>query len=364
MNKFNKLISLIFLTLYLLACSKEIETGQEPSKIVKLYQIEEITTSENRRFPGRVIEDKKANLSFRISAPIEEIFVEEGEFVKEGQLLAKLDNRDYQLQYNAVKAQFEQISSEVARIEILFQKGNVSQNDYEKAISGLTQITAKYKSVENSLNDVNLTAPYDGFIQEIFFDKGEIIKAGLPVLSIISNNNFQIQCDIPAIVYVHRDKFKSYKLSLETSPNIDIPLQLVSIKHKSNLNSLYRVYFRPLESSKHNNKMAVGMDCEIVINYNLQTLQDENIVKVPMEAIVQSDKENFVWLCTNSPQDKFIARKRLINIIGIDESGLVMVSDGLEAGDQIIRAGLNELVDGQEVQPLKESSPTNYGDLL
>ena len=45
--------------------------------------------------------------------------------------------RDYELQYEAVKAQFEQVTKEVNRIEILYKKGNISENDYEKAISGL-----------------------------------------------------------------------------------------------------------------------------------------------------------------------------------------------------------------------------------
>lgn len=357
-----KAIIIIFFVSSLLACQTKVDINNVKSKLVKVYTIEEVTTSEERSFAGTVIEGKKANLSFRISAPIERIYVEEGEYVEQGQLLAKLDARDYQLQYTAVQAQFEQISSEVARIETLYKKGNVAINDYEKAQAGLKQITAKYESVQNSLNDIKLLAPYSGFIQDIYFQQSEIIKAGLPVISLISNKDFQIQCDIPAIVYANKDKFSSYSVTLETNPEEEIPLQLDNIKHKANLNSLYRVFFNIQNQSSKSPKMAVGMDCQVKIVYELETSDQENIVKVPMESIVQSERySSFVWLLNTHDRYGYIVNKRPVKIIGIDESGLVMISDGLKAGDRIIKAGVHSLAENQQVEPLKENSPLRHG---
>lgn len=350
--------------LSILACEKESEYRDITSKLVKLYEIEDITTTEVRSFAGTVVEGKQANLSFRISAPIERVFVEEGEYVELGQVLASLDDRDYQLQYEAVKAQFEQITNEVQRIEVLYKKGNISDNDYEKAQSGLSQITAKYESMQNSLNDIELTAPYSGFVHDIFFERGELVKAGLPIISMISDKDFQIQCDIPAIVYINRDKFSSYSVTLETDPGNKIPLELINIKHKSNLNSLYRVYFKINDEVSHNKKMAVGMDCEIEITYELETNEEERVIKVPLESIVQESDKSFVWICTQNSEGKYHVEKRIVKIIGIDDSGLVMISDGLQAGDKIIKAGVHDLKDKQEVKPVKEVTPTNYGGLL
>ncbi len=364
MKNILKTITMLIVFLSVLACKEEVRINQVKSKLVKLYEIEDITRTEVRAFAGTLVEGKKANLSFRLAGPIEAVFVEEGQYVEEGQLLAKLDDRDYQLQYSAVKAQYDQISNEVQRIESLYKKGNVSANDYEKAVSGLSQITAKYQSMQNSLNDVELLAPYSGFIQDIFFEQGEIVKAGLPLISMISDKNLQVQCDIPAIVYVNRDKFSSFNVTLESIPQSKIPLELVNIKHKSNLNSLYRVYFKVKDSQKYNTDMAVGMDCEVEITYELETSEDQRVIKVPMESIIQTKDESYVWLCTQDKQGKYIVNKRIIKIVGIDDSGLVMISDGLQAGDKVIKAGVHELMDKQEVIPVKEPSPSNYGGLL
>ncbi len=357
-------ITAMIVLLALFACSEDVAKDQVKSKLVKLYEIEDITRTEIRSFAGTVVEDKRANLSFRIAAPISAILVEEGQYVKLGQVLARLDDRDYQLQYSAVEAQFKQISNEVARIETLYNKGNVSVNDYEKAKSALSQITAKYESMQNSLNDIELVAPYSGFIQDIFFEKGEIVNAGLPVISMISDKNFQIQCDIPASVYVNRDRFSAYTVTLETSPHTKIPLDLVNIKHKSNLNSLYRIFFKVKDNADFSVSMAVGMDCEIEITYQIERGNQENVIKVPMESIVQTESESYVWLCVQNNQSKYIVNKRIIKIIGIDESGLVMISDGLKAGDKIVKAGVHELKDKQEVEPVKAITPSNYGGLL
>ncbi len=364
MNRLLRKLILLLLGLSLVSCAKEGNEISVKSKLVKLYEIEDITRTEVRSFAGKVVEGKKANLSFRIAAPIEQILVEEGEYIKSGQVLARLDMRDYQLQYEAIKAQFDQISNEVSRIEILYHKGNISENDYEKAKSSLSQITAKYESVQNSLNDIELSAPYSGFIQDIFFDQGEIVKVGLPVITLISDKDFQIQCDIPASVYVNRDKFSSYSVTLETATNKKIPLELLNIKHKSNLNSLYRVYFKIPSNADNSPKMAVGMDCQVEITYELETNYEERIIKVPMESIIQTEKESFVWLCTQDSEGKNYVNKRIIKIIGIDDRGLVMISDGLQAGDKVIKAGVHDLKDKDEVEPVKEITPTNYGGLL
>ncbi len=359
-----KLLILIVIALSILGCKSENEVKSASSKLVKLYEIEDLTTTKVRNFAGSVVEGKKANLSFRISAPIEKILVEEGQFVDKGQVIAKLDARDYQLQYQAVKAQYEQISNEVERIETLYNKGNISENEYEKAKSGLEQITAKYESVENSLEDIELIAPYSAFIQDIFFQEGEIVKAGLPVISIIGDKDFQIECDIPALVYVNRDKFSSFTVILETSPKKKIPLELLNIKHKSNLNSLYGVYFKLSNSAEIDSRLAVGMDCEVEITYELEIDENERVIKVPIESIVQKAGESFVWLCNENSEGKYIVNKRVISIVGIDDSGFVLISDGLRAGDKIVKAGVHELKDKQEVEPVKEITPTNYGGLL
>lgn len=363
-TKIKQVWFLLVLIIILVGCTPKQEIKAVKSKFVKLFEIEDIVTSEIRTFPGKVVESKKANLAFRISAPIEKILVEEGEYVKSGQVIATLDSRDYQLQLEAAKAQYEQITSEVARIKTLYKKGNISENDYEKAESGLKLIQAKYQSAQNALKDIKLVAPYSGFIQEIYFQTGEIVKAGLPVITLIGDENFQIECDIPAVVYSNRDKFESFSVILETNPTLNIPLELVNIKHKSNLNSLYHVYFKIEGNQQPDLRLAVGMACEVEISYALEYNEDEQIIKVPIQSIIEESEVNYVWLCTADSAGEFRVNKKQIKVVGIDESGFALISNGLEIGSNIVKAGIYGLNEGQIVKPVEEITPTNYGGLL
>lgn len=364
---FTKIKHVVFILAVIVAivgCTPKQEMHSIKSKYVKLFEIEDIVTSEVRAFPGKVVESKKANLAFRIAGPIEKVLVDEGEYVKSGQVVALLDSRDYQLQFEATKAQYEQVVNEVARIETLYNKGNISDNDYEKATSGLQMITAKYQNAQNSLQDVSLRAPYSGFIQEIFFQSGEIVKAGLPVVTLIGDQDFQIECDIPALVYSNRDKFESFAVRLETDPDVRVPLDLINIKHKSNLNSLYRVYFKIRDDKKADISTASGMDCEVEISYAIDYEEDKQVIKVPIQSIIEESSVNYVWLCEADSEGQQRVNKKQISVIGIDESGFALISDGLHIGSNIVKAGVYHLKEGQVVKPVEEITPTNYGGLL
>ena len=74
-------------------------------------------------------------LAFRVAGPIRKIYVNEGQYVKKGQLLAELDPRDYQIQFNATQAEYTQVKGEADRIIELYRRGSVSVNEYDKAVA-------------------------------------------------------------------------------------------------------------------------------------------------------------------------------------------------------------------------------------
>ena len=84
--------------------------------------------------------------------------------MSKGQLLAELDPRDYQLQYNATRAEYSQVKGESDRVIELYRRGSVSVNEYDKAVAAKKRITALYNVHRNALNDTRLKAPFDGYI--------------------------------------------------------------------------------------------------------------------------------------------------------------------------------------------------------
>ena len=146
-------------------------------------------------YPGKVYAASDISLSFRVAGPIIAVLPEEGAFVKKGQLLAEIDPRDYKIQLAATEAEYKQIKGEAERVMELYKRGSIAINDYEKAVYGLKQITAKYEAHKNALRDTRLLAPFDGYVQKRFYDAHETVAALRNVRPRgVLSYNFPISC--------------------------------------------------------------------------------------------------------------------------------------------------------------------------
>ncbi|MDR1356481.1 MAG: efflux RND transporter periplasmic adaptor subunit, partial [Tannerellaceae bacterium] len=190
------------------ACSHD-KAGGDAVRTVKTAVALGYGEAQRLTFPGKVKAASDVNLAFRISGPIAKVYVEAGHYVRKGQVLAEMDSRDYALQLDATEAEYKQIRAEAERIMALYEKNGVTPNDYDKAVYGLKQITAKYEAHRNALADVRLCAPFDGYVQKCLFEANETVAAGTPVISMISDGLPEVEIFIPSSCFIRRDSFDS-----------------------------------------------------------------------------------------------------------------------------------------------------------
>ena len=120
-----------------------------------------------------------------------------GNFVRKGQVLAQIDQRDYEIQLAATEAEYNQVKNEAERVIALYKKDVVTENQYYKAVHGLEQITAKYDSHKNALADTKLIAPYNGYVQKTYYSARETVGAGMPVVAMIGTATMEVEINIP-----------------------------------------------------------------------------------------------------------------------------------------------------------------------
>ncbi|MDL2323421.1 efflux RND transporter periplasmic adaptor subunit, partial [Bacteroidales bacterium OttesenSCG-928-A17] len=308
-------------------------------------------------FPGKVKAASEVNLSFRISGPITKINVTEGQFIKKGQVVAEMDSRDYAIQLSATEAEYAQIKAETERIIQLHGKQSVSDNDYDKATTGLQQITAKYDAAKNAMADTKLTAPFDGYIQKRYIERAEVIGEGMPVFSMISADLPEVEINIPAGEFVNRDRFSSYTCLFDVFPGQIFPLELISISGKANANQLYTMRFR-LKKDNNLRMPSPGMSAMVIIAY--QPEENQNI-SVPTTAIRDTENGTMVWVYDEITQT---VKERKVIVLQILNDGKVIISQGLSAGEKVVTAGVHSLSDGEKVKLLPSVSSTNVGGLL
>ncbi|MDR2562583.1 MAG: efflux RND transporter periplasmic adaptor subunit [Prevotellaceae bacterium] len=353
-----KNILIVFYTaIFLLSACKEQNRQSESVPIVKISEVLKYGEEKAVSFPGKVKASSEINLAFRISGPIAKINVKEGEFIKKGQVLAEMDSRDYAIQFSATEAEYKQVKAEAERVIQLYEKQSVPENDYDKAVSGLQQITAKYDAHKNALNDTKLIAPFDGYVQKRYFDKDETISAGMPVLSIISSDMPEVEINIPAGEFIRRDKFGKFACSFAIYPDKIFPLELIAINQKANLNQLYTARLKMIGDKKTQLPTA-GMSTIVDIYFKPE---DTDLLTIPIGSMFEKNGQSCVWIYDKNSQTVNI---RNITITEIQINGMLVVSRGLEAGEKVVTAGVRSLSDGEKIKLLPQVSKTNVGGLL
>lgn len=347
---------LISLCLAFSACDSKV--GKEkPLPKVRASKVVNEANKKKVTFPGKMKAAEDVNLAFRISGTILRVPAKQGTFVKKGTLLAEIDPRDYKIQVEATEAEYTQIKNEAERIIKLYEQNSVAQSDYEKAVYGLQQITAKFNSHKNALKDTKLIAPFDGYIQKVMFDANETVGAGTSIVSIINTQLPEVEINIPSTDYIKKDSFDTYSCVVDIFPDVVYPLELIGINQKANLNQLYTVRLKIKDADK--TKLPTpGMSTTVTINYK----EEKSTLKViPLSAIFKSEKGSSVWVY--NPSTKKVNEKQ-VKIEWININGQAAISEGLSDNDTIITAGVNSLSEDEQVELLPEMSETNVGGLL
>lgn len=352
--KFRYLFPLLGITVLYSACRSS-ESESKPVMMVKAEAVKSYQNELKTTYPGRIKAAADVDLSFRVSGPLIRIPAGVGGYVRKGEVIAEIDPRDYELQYKATEAEYKQIKAEAGRVIELYNRKSVPVNDYDKAVAGLQQITAKYSAHSNALKDTRLLAPFDGYIQKQYFDAGETVAAGMPVISMINTRYFEVEIDIPSSDYIRQGAFRRFSGVADVFPARVFPLELIDITKKANLNQLYKVRLRLKPDSQL--PLAAGMSVNVTIEYDAG---EHALTCVPLSAVFEENGLASVWVYT---ADKKVTR-RPVKVRQVLKDGRMVLDEGVESGEWVVTAGVHKLKEGMSVELLKPVAETNVGGLL
>lgn len=357
MNMKKKLVSVLIASGVLLSnssCDNRVRK-EENAMLVRLHKVETNGCTDTSKIPGRVNASEEVNLAFKVSGTLRQVFVKEGDRISEGQLVAEIDPRDYQLQFDAVEAEYLKVKSEAERVIALYSDSVATADAYDKARYGLRQITAKYENTKNQLEDTKIYAPFDGYVQTCYFDPPTVVAAGMPVLTLVSGGDPEIEINVPASTYMRRHDIASCSASFDFLPNKEIPLRLIGFSPKANANQLYAV--RLSIPSDMSPQPAPGMSTMVSIVFDKS---DNAQVRIPATALFKDGNDTCVWIYDESGTVK----RRTVAVEKLRTDGSAVIADGIAAGETIVCSGVHKLKNDQKVKPMPAVSETNVGGLL
>lgn len=311
-----------------------------------------------RNYPGVVKETHEISLGFKTAGQIERICVKDGDYVNKGELLAKLDDKDYKLGVETLQVQYNQLKDEVDRIKKLYEQKSVSANDFEKATAGLRQLEIQLQVNKNKLEYTSLYAPTDGYIQTVNFAPAEMVDAGTPVFTFLDISRMEVTADLPSAILKDIDNISEYNCRIQDSERSQTyPMDFVSISPRADGNQLYQLKLRFKDN--HIRHLTPGMNIEVCITVN-QDNDGEADYSIPMSSVFNRDGKPHVWIL----KEDSTVEKREINIRTEFSGRNAIVKEGLNGSESIVTSGVNVLRDGEKVIVIEKPEKSNVGGLI
>lgn len=316
----------------------------------------EVAGSERvKTYSGIVEEAKEISIGFKVAGQISRLFVKEGDFIRKGQPIAVLDDKDYRLGVEALRIQNAQLTNEVERLKRLHAGKSLSENDYEKAVAGLQQVKIELQGATNKLEYTHLKSPVDGYVQRVNFEPSEMVDAGTPVITLLDMNGMEVKVDIPVGMYRQRDKIEKIICRPVSADGGEQLMRLASIVPKADGTQLYRMRLTFTEASAG---LTPGMNVEVGIQ--LSDSADAGTYTLPLHCVLKEGKSTYVWTMDSDS----VVHKTEIELGGTAGWGRAVVTAGLKGDEQVVKAGVNVLQDNEKVKVAGDDSETNIGGLL
>ena len=146
---------------------------------------------------GTAASEEKINLSARLPATVEQVFVSAGDRVKKGQKLVVLDARNIRQKLAAAEAQLGQARTEYERAKKLFENQATTDQALTAAQSMFNAAQAQVEEVKVMLTYAQVESPIDGVVTERRIEAGDLAAPGLPLLAVYDPLRMRLEAPVP-----------------------------------------------------------------------------------------------------------------------------------------------------------------------
>jgi len=328
---------LILLAGFAFSC-KQAESKDEKREVATKISVQQITKgsqAEVLRYSGTVEAENSVQIGFSVPGTVSAVLVNEGQYVKAGQLVASIDPTEYDNALMIANAGLEQAEDMFTRLEGLYQKGSLPAKDFIDIKSKVAQARANKNLAVKRVKDTRLYAPMSGIVTSKMIEKGATAAPGAPAFMIINTAKVYARISVPESEIGKISKGQTANVSISTigqdlSGKISIINPMADPATKS--------YSVKIQLANASGKLLPGM----LADAQITTGNTTGAITIPSKAVVR-DADDITYVFITNKENKAV-RKR-ITASGFKGNELV-VSEGLSEGDQVVVAGQTKLKDG------------------
>lgn len=323
------------------------EDTDQAQEVVKV-PVETVTikrgTIANYYSANAVLESiEEADVVAKVQGLIEQVLVEEGDYVEQGQTLATVDATRYQLILDQRQAELKQVKSEFDRLNSTKNQGLVSADQLEKLQWQYKSLEAATELAALDVKDAHVVAPISGYISNRYVKAGNLVQQyqRQNLFHIVSQKQLQGVLHLPEGQFINVKKGQNVNLTVPATNNQTFVAKVERISPV--IDSKSGTFKVVIKIDNQEMRLNAGMFAEVQLEYGVHT----NTLLAPSSSILTMDNQSVAYLVADGKAQKVTLTT------GYSESGIIEIISGVDDGAELIIAGHNNLKDQADVNVIK-----------
>lgn len=329
---------LVFVFVKLASNKKEINAAASYKETKENIAVQVITAQRSTynadlQYTGTFKPFKETNFGAESQGRLTEVYIQEGDFVKAGQLIAKINDELLTVKLAAEQAQLEKAKVDLERQKNLSKDNATTDAMLKQMELGYALAQTAVSSTQKQIAMTRILAPISGVITMKTFEKGSIVSPGVPLGTITDVSQLKLEVLIPENQINTIKKGSRITVMSDVYPDQKFTgtVNLIAVKGDQNHNFKVEILV-----ANSNTQLKAGM----FANIQASSSQEVTNFIIPRTAVVNQNGETKVFITQNG-----IAVAKTVQTAGFVGDNMA-ISSGIDEGEQVIITGVNNLKNG------------------
>ncbi len=333
---------------------------------VKTELVKKLKADFEVQYAGSTRAIRQVDIGFNVSGTLMELPVKAGMTINQDDIIGALDPRDFQNDLNAAEADYNNVKTQLARIQKLYDAQVDPKSKLDVAVAAFKVAEAKLDIAQKARNDTVLKAPFKGIVAIRYVDNYQVVSAGQPVISLQDLNTLEIEADIPEWLVARATNAEDIEIyaTYEAIPNVKIPLKIKEFTAEAASSTrTYSVrFYMPKNPTDSNVTILPGMTSNITMIIKPKGGEQPQFL-LPVWAVnsIGGSKQPSVFVVDDT-KDPWVIHEQHVTVGQMTGDSIIVQGD-LKGGERIVIAGATELQDGMKVKDLPPELKSNIAEI-
>ncbi|MFT6327866.1 MAG: RND family efflux transporter MFP subunit [Crocinitomicaceae bacterium] len=327
--------------------SSDLAEKEEQATVVQLALVKSAAGESTFMFPAKVMAKTTMELSFRVDGRLQAVNLPEGQMIKQGQVLAKLDPKPFDRAVRMAEVRLKQAKLELERNKTIAIKGIGSEQSVDNAQVSYDLAGIDLENAKADLSYSTLRAPFNALVSKRLIENKGFIKAGAAIARLQDISRIHFKFDVPERVISNYSREQVSTATAYIDGAVDTTFDIEYVEHSTEPNPISQTY-EVVYAMEMPNGVDITPGIRATVTISGDTSLIPQVLGVPLNAIMtSSDDKLYVWVFD---QNTMRINKQQV-IAGPMAGTWVAILSGLEKDQQVVSAGVSQMTEGLLVRP-------------